>query len=91
MTNWPAAIDHPELKKAIPEVLSGVFWQCCYVHFLRNALDYVPRKVDDDCLLELRWMYDRRDLAEVRRDLACLAGQMERQVSQAHRLGGGEH
>src|SRR5262249_4338869 len=30
--------DHPGLKKAIPEVLSGVFWQRCYVHFLRNAL-----------------------------------------------------
>jgi putative transposase len=40
------------------------------VHFLRNALDYVPRKVDDDCLMELRWFYDRRDLAEVKRDLA---------------------
>jgi putative transposase len=40
------------------------------VHFLRNALDYVPRKVDDDCLQELRWMHDRRDIAEVRRDLA---------------------
>src|SRR5690348_11028824 len=66
--------DHPGLKKAIPEVLSGVFWQRCYVHFLRNALDYVPRKVDDDCLLELRWMYDRRDLAEVRRDLAAWLG-----------------
>lgn len=51
------------LKKAIAEVLSGVFWQRCYVHFLRNALDYVPRKVHDDCLLELRWMYDRRDQA----------------------------
>ena len=63
--------DHPGLKKAIAEVLAGVFWQRCYVHFLRNALDYVPRKVDDDCLLELRWMYDRRDLAEVRRDLAA--------------------
>lgn len=36
-----------------------------YVHFLRNALDYVPRNVDDDCLMELRWLYDRRDLAEV--------------------------
>jgi transposase-like protein len=30
------------------------------VHFLRNALDYVPRRVDDDCLQELRWLYDRR-------------------------------
>src|SRR5919109_1526531 len=66
--------DHPGLKKAIAEVLAGVFWQRCYVHFLRNALDYVPRKVDDDCLLELRWMYDRRDLTEVRRDLAAWLG-----------------
>src|SRR5207244_11213582 len=27
--------------------------QRCDVHLLRNALDYVPRKVDDDCLQEL--------------------------------------
>ena len=40
------------------------------MHFLRNALDYLPRKADDDCLMELRWLYDRRDLAEVRRSLA---------------------
>jgi putative transposase len=46
-------------------------YQRCYVHFLRNALDYVPRRVDDDSLQELRWLYDRRDLAEARRDLAA--------------------
>jgi putative transposase len=63
--------DHPGLKQAIREVLPEAAWQRCYVHFLRNALDYVPRKVDDDCLQELRWFYDRRDLAEVRRDLAA--------------------
>ena len=62
--------DHAGLKKAIQEVLPEAAWQRCYVHFLRNALDYVPRKVDDDCLQELRWIYDRRELAEVRRDLA---------------------
>jgi putative transposase len=62
--------DHPGLKKAIQEVLPEAAWQRCYVHFLRNALDYVPRKVDDDCLQELRWFYDRRDLAEARRDIA---------------------
>ena len=61
--------DHPGLKAAIREVLPEAAWQRCYVHFLRNALDYVPRKVDDDCLRELRWFYDRRDLAEVRRDI----------------------
>jgi putative transposase len=62
--------NHEGLKGAIREVLPGAVWQRCYVHFLRNALDYVPRKVDDDCLQELRWIYDRRDLAEVRRDIA---------------------
>lgn len=63
--------DHAGLKAAIREVLSEATWQRCYVHFLRNALDYVPRKVDDDCLQELRWFYDRRELAEVRRDIAA--------------------
>lgn len=63
--------DHAGLKQAIREILPEAVWQRCYVHFLRNALDYVPRKVDDDCLRELRWLYDRRDLGEARRDLAA--------------------
>jgi putative transposase len=63
--------NHEGLKAAIREVLPEAAWQRCYVHFLRNALDHVPRKVDDDCLMELRWFYDRRDVAEVRRDLAA--------------------
>jgi len=62
--------NHAGLKAAIREILPEAAWQRCYVHFLRNALDYVPRKVDDDCLMELRWFYDRRDLDEVRRDIA---------------------
>jgi putative transposase len=49
----------------------GTAYQRCYVHFLRNALDHVPRRVDDDCLQELRWLYDRRDLIEAHRDLAA--------------------
>jgi putative transposase len=63
--------DHAGLRQAIVEVLPEAAWQRCYVHFLRNALDHVPRRVDDDCLRELRWLYDRRDLAEARRDLAA--------------------
>src|SRR6516164_335331 len=43
----------------------------CYVHFLRNALGHLPRKLADDCLQELRWIYDRRELVEVRRDIAA--------------------
>jgi len=65
------ADDHAGLRTALREVLAEAAYQRCDVHFLRNALDYVPRKVDDDCLQELRWLYDRRDLPEARRDLAA--------------------
>lgn len=63
--------DHAGLKQAIVEILPQAVWQRCYVHFLRNALDYLPRKADDDCRQELRWIYDRRDLEEAQRDLAA--------------------
>ncbi len=65
------ADDHAGLRAALREALAEAAYQRCYVHFLRNALDYVPRKVGDDCLQELRWLYDRRDLGEARRDLAA--------------------
>jgi len=63
--------DHAGLRAAIPEVLPEASWQRCYVHFLRNALDHLPRKKDDDCLTELRWIYERRNVEEARRDLAA--------------------
>jgi putative transposase len=74
--------DRPGLKQAIGEVLPETVRQRCCAPFLRNALDHAPRKVDDDCLRELRWLGarpragrrrepgDRRDLAELRRHIA---------------------
>ena len=52
------------------------------MHFLRNALDHLPRKADDDCLQEPRGSEpalrpakpdrgDRRELAEAQADLAA--------------------
>lgn len=35
------------------EILPEAAWHWCCVHFLRNALDYLPRKANDDCLQEL--------------------------------------
>ncbi len=63
--------DHAGLRKAIAEVFPKAVWQRCYVHFLRNALDYLPRKADNDCMTELRWIYDRRSIEEARQDLAA--------------------
>jgi putative transposase len=61
--------DHDGLKKAISECLPEAAWQRCYVHFLRNAIDHLPRKRDDDCLKELSWLYKRRNAKEARADL----------------------
>jgi putative transposase len=63
--------DHAGLRAAIAEVMPEAAWQRCYVHFLRNCLDHLPRKGDDDCLRELRWIYERRNLGEARNDLAA--------------------
>ena len=63
--------DHEGLRKAVAELLTEAAWQRCYVHFLRNALDHLPRKADDDCLQELRWIYERRDLKGAQTDLSA--------------------
>lgn len=63
--------DHPGLRSSVAEVFTEAAWQRCYVHFLRNAMDHLPRKADNDCLTELRWIYDRRCLEEARQDLAA--------------------
>ena len=52
--------DHAGLRQAITEVLPQAAWQRCYVHFLRNALDHMPRKHDDDCLQRRRAPTSRR-------------------------------
>ena len=73
--------DHAGLRQSIPEVLPEAVLQRCYVHFLRNALDHLPRKADDDCLMELRWLYDRRTLAEARADLVAWLGKWQGRYS----------
>jgi len=69
------ADDHAGLRAALREVLAAAAYQRCYVHFLRTALDNLPRRVDDDCRQELRWLDDRRDRAAARRDLAAWLAQ----------------
>lgn len=67
-----AISDHHEgLRKSIREILPEACWQRCYVHFLRNAIDHLSKKSDGECLTELRWLYERRDVEEARRDLAA--------------------
>ena len=51
--------DHPGLRKAIAEVLPESVWQRCYVHFYAMRSITCHENGDDDCLKELRWLYDR--------------------------------
>ncbi len=83
--------DHQGLRRSIMEILPEAAWQRCYVHFLRNALDHMPRKASDDCLQELRWLYDRRNLAEAQKDLAAWLTRWQKTYPRSVRLGGGEH
>jgi putative transposase len=62
--------DHEGLKQAAIQTFVGALWQRCYVHFLRNALDHLPRKKDNDCIIELRWIYERRTVVEAQADIA---------------------
>lgn len=59
--------EHAGLRRAVQELLPEAVWQRCYVHFLGDAPDYLPRKADDDWLMELRRIYDRRNLEEAGR------------------------
>jgi putative transposase len=63
--------DHAGLPAAIPEVFPEAACQTLPPAFLRNALEYLPRKADHACLTELRWIYDRRSIEEAREDLAA--------------------
>ena len=47
--------DHCGICNAVSAVLTEAIWQRCYVHFLRNALDHMPKKhIDPACMTELR-------------------------------------
>jgi putative transposase len=57
--------DHDGLKKAVREMLPNAAWQRCYVHFLRNALDHLPRKAAHDPHEILFGLSDQRDASEL--------------------------
>lgn len=69
---------HDGLKKAIGEVMPESIWQRCYVHFLRNAIDYLPKKNDGVCLQGLKSLYDRTSLEEAHKGMTDWIAQWEK-------------
>ena len=54
------------LKQAIGKVLTRAHWQRYCVHFLRNASDKLPRRVERGCLDGLKRLYQYEDLTAAR-------------------------
>ena len=46
-------------------MLPQATWQRCYVHFLRNARERVPRRARPTT--KLRWLYDHRTAVQAMR------------------------
>ena len=52
---------HEGLKKALSQVLAGVSWQRCRVHFMRNLLAHVPRGDKSIVAAALRTIFAQPD------------------------------
>jgi len=53
---------HEGLRAAIRAVLNGVSWQRCYVHFIRNVLDKVPKSAQGFVAAALRNVFQQTTL-----------------------------
>ncbi len=57
---------HEGLKGAIASVFGGASWQRCKVHFMRNALSYVPKGVQGLVATTIRTVFAEPDPARAR-------------------------
>ena len=55
---------HPGIRAALREHYPGIPWQRCQFHFLRNAIDKVPKKREDHIQGALRQVWRKENTAE---------------------------
>jgi putative transposase len=69
--------DHAGLGRARREHFPGVPWQRCQRHFLQNALEKVPARLEEELHERLRAVWDDSEThEEARQGLRALAGEM---------------
>ena len=69
---------HPGLQDARKTHLPGVPWQRCQRHFLDNALEKAPERLEDELHARLRAIWDESDGYATAEDaLRALAGELE--------------
>src|SRR3954447_25148169 len=61
---------HAGIRRALDARLTGVAWQRCQFHLMRNALAFVPRpEMQAEVVADLRAVFDAPDCAEAERQL----------------------
>jgi len=68
---------HEGLKQAIGAALGGASWQRCTVHFMRNALSYVPKTAQPVVAAAIRTIFAQPDQASARDQLGRVADSLE--------------
>jgi transposase-like protein len=77
---------HEGLKKAMGQVLAGVSWQRCRVHFMRNLLAHVPRGDKSMVASALRTIFAQPDRQAAGVQLAEAVQAMQRRWPKAAEL-----
>jgi len=62
--------EHAGLVKAVRSAFVGAIWQRCQVHFMRNILGYVGRRLREELAEDLKPIF-RTETAGQARELAC--------------------
>lgn len=74
---------HPGLAEARRTHLPGVPWQRCQRHFLENALEKAPTRLEDDLHARLRRIWDEStDYTAAENELRALAAELEAEHSE---------
>ena len=77
---------HEGLRKALGQVLAGVTWQRCRVHFMRNLLAHVPRGDKSIVAAALRTIFAQPDRQAAGVQLAEVVQAMQRRWPKAAEL-----
>ena len=73
------SVAHAGLKPALDARLTGVPWQRCQFHLMKNALAYVPKaEMQAEVVADLRAVFDASDRPEAERRLASAVGKYRR-------------
>ena len=67
---------HLGIREAVAVVLTGVAWQRCRVHFMRNALVRVPKAAQNEVAAVIRTIFAQPDKESAHRQLGFVADQL---------------